>query len=122
MQIERRKVPRIKIKYKISIICDGKVLFGEPDNFTFHTFTESLSEEGVMVKLDRQLSGAAIIKLSLFLTEKFPFECKGSVAWTKKINPQNTKPHVFETGIRFVELDSLEQKLIGNLVRSCLKK
>jgi len=121
MQDERRKFPRVKLKYKITIVCDGKVLLGSPDGYVFHTFTENLSEEGVMVKLEQKLSGAAIINLSLFITEKFPFKCKGSVAWAKKVNPENTKPDVFETGIRFVELDLVDQKLIHNLVKSCLK-
>lgn len=122
MQNERRKFTRIKLKFKIIIACDGRVLFGTPDNYGFHTFTENLSEDGVMVKLEQQLSDAAIVKLDLFITEKIPFKCKGSVIWTKKVNPENTKPDTFETGIKFVELDLLEKKLIANLVKSFTKK
>ena len=122
MQNEKRKHPRIRLKYKITIICKGKVLFGAPEDYVFHTFSENLSEDGVMVKLEQQLSAAAIVRLSLFVTENVPFECKGSIAWTKKVNPQNTKPDIFETGIRFIELDYAEQEIIGNLVKSFLKK
>ena len=122
MQSEKRKYPRVKLKYKIIIICEGKVLLGAPEDYVFHTFTENLSEAGVMVNLDQRLSNAAIVKLSLFVTEKVPFECKGSIAWTKKVNPENTKPDIFETGIRFIELDYVEQEIIGNLVKSFIKK
>lgn len=122
MQIERRKFPRFKVKYKIIIICEGKVLYGLPEDYAFHTCTENLSEAGLMVRLERRLSDAAIVKLSLFITKDIPLKCKGSIAWTKKVNPKNTKPDIFETGIRFIELDYAEQEKIGNLVKSFIKK
>lgn len=122
MRNERRKFPRIKVKYKIIIVCEGKVLYGAPEDYVFHTFTDNLCEAGLMVRLERRLSEAAIVKLSLFITEDTPLKCKGSVAWTKKVNPENTKPDIFETGIRFIELDYAEQEKIGNLVKSFLKK
>jgi c-di-GMP-binding flagellar brake protein YcgR len=121
MQNERRKNLRIELKYKITIICEGKVLFGMPENYLFRTFTENLSEIGVMVKLEQRLKVASIIKLNLFITEKAPFECKGSIAWVKKANPGNTKPDVFETGIQFIELGDMQQKIIGNLVKNFVK-
>jgi len=122
MQKEKRKYPRIRVKYKITIVCEGKVLFGTPEDFVFHTFTENLSEAGVMVNLEQQLSDAAIVKMRLFVTKDVPFECKGSIAWTKKVNPENTKPDIFATGIRFIELDYDEQEKIGDLVKSFIKK
>ena len=122
MQTERRKHPRVKLKYKITIICDGQVLFGMSKGFSFHTLTENLSQSGVMVKLEQRLKDASIIRLRLFVTEKAPFECKGSVAWTKKANPENTKPDVFETGIQFIELGDVEQRIIANLIKNFTKK
>jgi hypothetical protein len=122
METERRKYPRIELKCKITIVCEGEVLFGKPENYLFHTFTDNLSEAGVMVKLEKRLKSASIIQLHLFITEKAPFNCKGSVAWTKKANPENTKPDIFETGIQFIELGDVEQKIIANLVKSFLKK
>ena len=122
MRKERRKHFRVALKHKITIICEGKVLFGAPEDYVFHTFSENLSEVGVMVKLEQKLSDAAIVKLKLFVTEKAPFECKGSIAWTKKVNPEGTKPDIFETGILFIELDYTEQEIISNLVKSFIKK
>ena len=119
---EKRKFPRVNLKYKVTIICDGKVLLGMPGEYSFHTCTENLSQGGVMVRLERQLPNASIMRLRLFVTEKAPFECKGSVAWTKKANPENTKPDIFETGIQFIELGDTEQRIIGNLVKSFIKK
>lgn len=122
MQIERRLHPRIELKFKITIICEGKVLLGEPADYSFHTSSENLSQSGVMVKLERRLKNASIVRLLLFVTEKFPFECKGSVAWTKKVNPDDTKPDIFETGIQFIELCEVEQKILDNLIKSFIKK
>jgi len=122
MQTERRKYPRAKLKYQITIMCEGKVLLGVPEGFVFHTFSEDLSQAGVKVKLEQQLRDASIVKLSLFITKKFPFECHGSVIWTKKVNPKGTQPDIFETGIQFIALDEIEQKIIGNLVKSFIKK
>jgi c-di-GMP-binding flagellar brake protein YcgR len=122
MMEEKREYPRISLKCKITIVCEGEVLFGMPENFLFHAFTENLSEVGVMVKLEQELQKSSIMRLRLFITEKAPFECKGSIAWTNRVNPDNTKPDVFETGIQFIELSDTGQKIIGNLIRSLIRK
>ena len=122
MQSEKRRFPRIKIKCKMIIACEGKVLFGQPEDYFFHVFSEDLSEVGVMVKLEQQLTDSAIVKVSLFITSNLLFKCKGSVVWTKQVNPEDTKPDIFETGIKFLELDYSEQEMIANLVKDFLKK
>ncbi|TRZ94982.1 PilZ domain-containing protein [bacterium] len=114
---EERKFPRANVKFKIKVICEGTVILGEPQNYTFHTYTESIGEGGVKVILEKELKIASLVKLELFITSKktFPIKCKGIVVWTQRVNPEGTSPDLFETGIQFIELDKNDQEVIGNI-------
>jgi c-di-GMP-binding flagellar brake protein YcgR len=115
---EERKSLRANVKLKIKVICEGTVILGEPQNYTFHTYTESIGEGGVKVILEKELKIASLVKLELFITTKktLPIQCKGIVVWTRRVNPEGTSPDLFETGIQFIELDKNDQEVIGNIV------
>ncbi len=123
---ERRKFSRAHVKYKINIICEGTVILGGPKDYIFHTYTEDIGEGGIKVILEKELVVGSLLKLELFITSKkvLPIECKGMVVWTKKTNPQDTKPDLFATGIQFVDLDgsSFGNQLITNIVNRYLNK
>ncbi len=122
---DRRKFPRVDVKYSVNIICEGTVIIGEPRDYTFHTYTENLSEGGVKVILEQRLKISSLVQLELFIGDKKtpPIKCKGSVVWVDKINPDGTKPDLFATGIQFVDFRShIDQESIGNLVRHFLGK
>ncbi|MDD2689027.1 MAG: PilZ domain-containing protein [Candidatus Omnitrophica bacterium] len=119
---ERRKFPRAEIKYRINIICEGSVILGEPKDFIFHTYTENISEGGIKVVLEKELKTASLVKLELYITTKksLPIKCKGIVVWSKKTNPEGTKPDLFITGFQFLELEKRDQDVIGSIVNRCL--
>jgi Tfp pilus assembly protein PilZ len=122
---ERRVFPRAYLKYKINIICEGTVILGGPKDYIFHTYTENIGEGGIKVVLEKELKLGSLLKLELFITSKkmLPIECKGMVVWTKKINPQGTKPDLFATGIKFIELSSsVGGQLITDIVNRYLDK
>lgn len=122
---ERRKFPRINVKYKINIICEGEVILGYPAGYVFHTYTENLSEGGIRVMLEAQLKVGSLIKLELFLTtkESFPIEYKGIVVWTKQKNPKGTKPDLFDTGIQFLDFTSnVYRQLLTNVIKHYLER
>lgn len=120
---ERRKFPRVDVKYKINIICDGSVILGAPQDYTFHTYTENIGLGGIKVVLEKELRVGSLLKLELFIRSKktFPVLCKGMVVWVQKANPQGTKPDLFAVGIKFLDLcGSMEAQLISDIVNSYL--
>lgn len=119
---ERRRFPRATVRYKINIICEGEVILGTPKDYTFHTHSENISEGGIKVLLEKELKIGSLIKLQVFITSGVPIDCKGIITWNKKVNPELTKPDVFETGIQFIELDDDDQAIISNVVKKVLTK
>ena len=121
---ERRKFPRAIVKYGIKIICHGAVLLGEPADYVFHTYTENMSEVGINVILEKKLKTASLVKLELYISSKesLPLRSNGLVTWTKKVNPKGTKPDLFATGIKFLDLPEFGQEIISTLVQKVLNK
>ena len=119
MFIERRKFPRANIKYQINVICAGEVIDGHPQNYIFHTYTENIGEGGIKVILEKEIKAGSLIKLELFISEKesLPVECNGTVIWTKRANPETTKPDLFYTGIQFIGLvNPVYRKLLVDVI------
>lgn len=119
---ERRKSSRAELKYIINVICDGMVLLGDLNEFTFHTYTENICVGGLKVVLERQLHVGTLVRLEVFVTPGAPIICKGIIVWTKKINPSETRPDLFETGIQFIELDAMGQSILSDLINKVALK
>ncbi len=116
---ERRKFPRADVKYEINVICTGEVIQGKPQNYIFHTYTENLSEGGIRVTLEKEVKVGSLVELELFITDKesLPIKCHGVIVWTKKTNPEGTKPDLFQSGIQFQDLTNpVYRKLLGNVI------
>ena len=116
---ERRKFPRVNVKYQINVICTGEVIQGYPQYYIFHTYTENISEGGIRVILEKEVKVGSLVELELFITDKesLPIKCKGVIIWTKKANPEGTKPDLFHTGIQFTDLtSSVYRKLLGDVI------
>lgn len=122
---ERRKFPRVNVRYKLNIICEGTVILGKPQGYTFHTYTENLGEGGTRVILEEELQIGSLVYLELYVTSEktLPARCKGIVRWVKKINPEGTSPSLFNTGIEFIELESdIGSHIIRDVVNHYLAK
>ena len=119
MAKERRRFPRVNAKYPINVICTGEVIQGHPQNYIFHTYTENVSEAGIMVILEREVKVGSWVDLELFITakESLPIKCHAVIIWAKKANPEGTKPDLFHTGIQFIDLTSpVYRKLLGGVI------
>ena len=121
---ERRKFNRADIQYRIRIICEGEVILGEPESYSFATYTENIGEAGIKVNLEKQIKIASLVNLELYISNKdiLPMACKGSVIWSKKISPEGKKPEIFETGIQFIQLSDIDHQIICNIIRRHYKK
>ena len=121
MFVERRKFPRVNIKYPINVICTGEVMQGHPQYYIFHTYTENMSKGGIMIMLEKEVKAGSLVELELFITDKesLPIKCNGFIIWTKKANPEGTKPDLFNTGIQFADLTNpIYRKLLEDVI-SC---
>lgn len=119
MSEEKRKFTRVDAKYQINVICTGEVIQGNPQSYIFHTYTENISEGGIMAVLEKEVKAGSLVKLELFVTDKesLPIKCNGVVIWTKKVNPEGTKPDLFHTGIQFTDLTNpVYRKLLGDVI------
>lgn len=116
---ERRRFSRVNAKYQINVICTGEVIQGHPKYYIFHTYTENICEDGIRVILEREIKVGSLLELELFISDKesLPIKCNGVVIWTKKANPEGTKPDLFHTGIQFADLTStIYRKLLGDVI------
>ena len=119
MDKDRRKFPRVNVKYLINVVCTGEVVQGQPRHYVFRTFTENISEGGIRVVLEKEIKIGSVVELELFITDKesLPIECKGTVVWTNKANPEGVKPDLFQTGIQFSNLtSSVYRKLLRDVI------
>jgi len=125
MNEERRKFPRVTVKYQINVKCSGEVIKGDPQFYIFHTYTENISEGGMKIILEKEIKVGSLVELQLFVTEKesLPIQCNGVVVWNKKANPEGTKPDLFHMGIQFTDLiNPVYRKLLGEVISCYLDK
>lgn len=125
MSEERRQFPRVSVKYQINVICSGEVIQGEPQHYVFHTYTENISEGGIRFILEKEVKAGSLVNLELFISDKesLPIKCTGVVAWTKKANPEGTKPDLYHMGIQFTDLTNpVYRKLLKEVINYYLDK
>jgi c-di-GMP-binding flagellar brake protein YcgR len=123
MFVERRKFPRVNVRYEVKIICEGTIILGKPQGYTFHTYTEDLSQGGVRVTLEQEVQVGSLVNLELYVNNEktLPARCKGIVSWTKII--EGTSPPLFYTGIQFLDLESdVGSQIIKGIVNFHLDK
>jgi c-di-GMP-binding flagellar brake protein YcgR len=119
MSEERRRYPRADVKYRINVICTGEVIKGQPQNYIFHTYTENISEGGTRLVLEKEIKPGSLVSLELFVSDKesLPVKCNGVVIWSKKANPESTKPDLFHMGIQFTDLKNpIYLKLVRDVI------
>lgn len=114
MDIEKRRFPRASIACKISTIFGERLL-------VFESHTENIGEGGIRVILEENLNISTIVDIELFLSEKeLPIRCKGEIAWDKEMKPEKIRPRLFDTGIKFTEINDYAREEIRKLVNTLL--
>lgn len=116
MFTEKRESPRVNILCKISCIFGERLL-------VLDSHTENISVTGMRVILEERLSISTVVEIELFLLNMGkPLKCKGQIIWTTEINPIETKPRLFDTGIKFIEIDNSSQEEIKKFVTASISK
>lgn len=114
MFTEKREFHRIKIACKISLVLSQKHL-------AFNTHTEDISAGGMMIILEEEVAPSTVVDLELFLWyEEKPIKCKGKIVWVNEITPKETKPRLFNAGIKFIEISDSDRAEITKFVNSII--
>ena len=114
MFTEKRAFRRIRIACKLSIIFNERQLI-------FNSHTEDLSAGGMMVIIEEGFPLATVVGLELFLWhEAGPIKCKGEIVWVNEITPKETKPRLFNTGIKFIEISDSDKEEIAKFVNNII--
>lgn len=117
MHTEKRKFPRGNFFCKITAIFGERLL-------VFNSYTENISEGGVKVFLEEKLNISTVVDMELSLAnDEEPIKCKGELIWVQEIPPDQTeKESLFDTGIKFIEINEQDKKKISQLVKNLITK
>jgi hypothetical protein len=114
MVVEKRRFPRADIVCKISAAFGERML-------TFDTHTENIGEGGIRVILKEKLNIPTSVGIELYLQEReVAIRCQGEIVWTHEMKPAEVKPHLFDTGIKFVEISDGDRGIIREVVSSLI--
>ncbi|MCP4653366.1 MAG: PilZ domain-containing protein [Candidatus Omnitrophica bacterium] len=106
----RREHSRVSFPCKIMISSPVRLLVSH---------TENLSEGGMRVVLEEKLSPYTMVGIEVFFEKNKPIKCKGKIAWVKEmVNPIAKTPTMFETGIKFIELNDCDKEYIKKLIKA----
>ena len=109
---ERRLFPRAKLKCRISVIMDLRIL-------VFNSDVENIGAGGLRVLLQERLESTTPVKLEVFPIDKeFCLKCNGDIIWSS----ENQEKRSFDTGIRFLDIDDGKRSQISQLVNLFLSQ
>jgi Tfp pilus assembly protein PilZ len=112
MSVEKRADRRINVSCKLTFILNEKQL-------VINGHTENISAGGVMVIIGEEIAPSTVVDLELFLWDKNkPLQCKGQIAWVNEITPKETKPRLFNTGIKFLDISDSDRSEVRDFVNT----
>lgn len=116
MVMEKRKFPRAEVACKISTVFGERLL-------VFNAHTENIGEGGIRVILGEKLNISTIVEVDLFLLDKeIPIRCKGEVVWATEMKPEGISPRLFDTGIKFIEINDHNKENIRKVVLTLIEQ
>lgn len=99
-----------------------KIVVGSPIRLLV-SHTENISEGGIRVFLEEKLSAYTNVSMEIFFEKDRPIKCKGKIMWVvERINPIEKKAILFDTGIRFFEINDSDKQYIRQLVEKIVEK
>ena len=110
---ERRLFPRSKISCKISVIFGLRIL-------VFNADIENIGEGGIRVVLNERLAASTPLDVEIF-GKGIYIKLKGEVIWSNEKNTDK-KERVFDTGIKFIDIDEYDRGRIKKLIDAFLSE
>ena len=110
MSIDKRRFPRANIPCKISTVFGERLL-------VFSSHTENIGGGGTMTILEEKLHISTVVDLKLLLPHREKsLKCTGQITWVTEMNPKETNPRLFNTGIEFMDVSDSDQDQIKKFV------
>lgn len=110
---ERRKIARVDFRGRVEIAAltppsAGRSPLVAASSELGPADSINLNEEGMCLRLQRELSIHAHVALRLFAEEhKRPFECTGRVAWVmQRLDLRDAPPFLYDIGVHFINPSS----------------
>jgi hypothetical protein len=111
---ERRKFPRYVIELAAEVYLKEDILFAA---------TKDLSEGGICLDIERELTPGSILGLSLLLTlegiqiaEEEPLDLKAKIVWCQRKDEE-----IFTVGAQFIDITSLQKKRLKKFLEILAK-
>ncbi len=86
------------------------------------SFSKNISAGGILMQLNEKLSAPTLLFLEIFLPNKErPVMAEGEVVWVKEILQMDERGRrIFDTGVKFVSVDSKDKEKLDNHIKNLL--
>ncbi len=116
MMEEKRRSPRVDVICKISAVFGERLL-------VFNVHTENIGEGGARFILGEKLHISTVVEIELFFPhQKTPLKCRGAVIWANEVEPVGVKPQLFDTGIKFIEVEDKNKEPMRKAIEFLLSR
>ena len=114
---ERRRARRFK--KKLSVICSVP----EKKGNNYHIFSKDISGEGICLQVPEILPEGIALDIKVNIPGEKAISARGIVAWVNE-SPNGAKQpeRLFDTGIKFIRIDTGEKQKLVNYLNSDTEK
>ena len=109
---ERRKHPRIKAKWSVTIITDQSSFDGESINIT---------DSGLFIRCWEQLHENEICQLIIRIPNRNPIMVKGTMIWSN-LGDAGHKGHLAEMGFSFIKISKEDRQFFNEMTADIFKE
>jgi len=108
---ERRKHPRIKAKWRVTIITDQSSFQGESINIT---------DSGLFIRCGEQLHENEICQLIIGIPNRDPIVVKGKMIWWN-LGSAAHKGHLSDMGFSFIKISKEDRQFFNEMTADSFK-
>ncbi|MDD5254522.1 MAG: PilZ domain-containing protein [Candidatus Omnitrophica bacterium] len=114
MFTDRRAYPRANLDYGVDVCFDLRI-------FSVYSEIINISAGGVRVLIEEKVDVNTPVDIKLSPRGAEPIRCKGEVVWLNERPLGGLKRTVFDTGIRFTEIKTIDKERIRNAVDAAIR-
>jgi hypothetical protein len=108
---ERRKHPRVKVKWPVTIITDQSTFDGESINIT---------DSGLFIRCWEQLHENETCQLIIEIPNRDPIVVKGTMIWSN-LGAAGHQGHLSEMGFSFIKISEEDRKFFNEMTADSFK-
>ena len=108
---ERRKHPRIKANWPVTIITDETTFVGQSVNIT---------DSGLFIQCGEQMKENEVCQLIIAIPGRDPIVVKGTMIWSN-IGDSGRKGHTLGMGFSFIKISKEDRKFFNDMLADSFK-